>query len=260
MGESSSDRTDAGQDPAEPVAVTIASDESFRIDDVEFVIDVPPKRPSQPNSFSLSKSGPFIRFYEALTAEMSPDGVLELGIFQGGSYVFLDKLFVPKYLSAIDVSEPVEPLEQYVAGREDRYAHFGTSQTDEAALRQIVESELHGQLDLVIDDASHQYQPTKRSFEILYPMLRPGGAYVIEDWSWAHVPQNQGDDAWLSDEAALTNLLIDQLLLLGSTLAIAEIRVLRFLYMIRKPMQPLELATDDLWDGILNRGRKQDRI
>ena len=91
---------------------------------------------------------------------MSPEGVLEFGIFQGGSYVFLDKLFAPSYLSALDVSEPVELLEQWIAERSDRYAHFGTSQTDEAAIRGIVESELHDRLDLVIDDASHQYEAT----------------------------------------------------------------------------------------------------
>ena len=37
-------------------------------------------------------------------------------------------------------------------------------------------------LDLVIDDASHLYGPTMASFEVLFPRLRPGGLYVIEDW------------------------------------------------------------------------------
>ena len=260
MSESKFERPDAGSDPVEPTAVTIGSDGSFIIDGVEFVIDVPAKRPSHGNSFSLSKSEPFIRFYESLRAEVSPKGVLELGIFQGGSYVFLDKLFAPDYLAAIDISEPIEPLEQYVATREGRTAHFATSQTDEVALRGIVESELHNKLDLVIDDASHQYRLTKRSFEILYPLLRPGGIYVIEDWSWAHAPQNQGEDAWLSDEPALTNLLFDQLLLMGSTPAIAEITVLGFLYMVRKPRRPIPLVTETLWDSLLTRGRTLGEI
>ena len=41
-------------------------------------------------------------------------------------------------------------------------------------------------LDLVVDDASHLYGPTKASFEILFPLLRPGGLYLIEDWAWDH--------------------------------------------------------------------------
>jgi hypothetical protein len=39
-------------------------------------------------------------------------------------------------------------------------------------------------VDLVIDDASHLYPFTKGSFETLFPRLRPGGLYIIEDWSW----------------------------------------------------------------------------
>ncbi len=55
-------------------------------------------------------------------------------------------------------------------------------------LHNIVHEDLEGHLDLVIDDASHMYEQTKRSFEILFPLLRPGGLYIIEDWSWGCWP------------------------------------------------------------------------
>ena len=62
-------------------------------------------------------------------------------------------------------------------------------------LRQIILRELADELDLVVDDASHTYEETKASFEFLFPLLRPGGIYVIEDWSWAHHPNYQSPDA-----------------------------------------------------------------
>ena len=34
----------------------------------------------------------------------------------------------------------------------------------------------------MIDDASHLLDPTRSSFDVLFPLLRPGGVYVIEDW------------------------------------------------------------------------------
>jgi hypothetical protein len=37
-------------------------------------------------------------------------------------------------------------------------------------------------IDLVIDDASHEYAATKVLFETVFPFVRPGGAYLIEDW------------------------------------------------------------------------------
>ena len=39
-------------------------------------------------------------------------------------------------------------------------------------------------LDLVMDDASHLGPQTRASFETLFPRLRAGGLYIIEDWSW----------------------------------------------------------------------------
>jgi predicted O-methyltransferase YrrM len=254
--------TAGGRDPGQPPPpVTIAESGVFSIGEIEFVVDIPPSRPSEPNSFSISKSEPFIRFYESLRAEFRPRGVFELGVLQGGSYVFIDKLFEPRCISAIDLNpDHVEPLEHYVGGRDHHHVHFGVSQSDGPALSEIVEEELSGELDLVIDDASHQYELTKSSFEVLWPLLSPGGLYVIEDWSWAHVAEQQGEGAWLSDEPALTNLLFEQVLLLGSTLLIDEIRVLRFLYLLRKSANAPAVTAPTLWDGVLNRGRTLGKI
>jgi hypothetical protein len=69
--------------------------------------------------------------------------------------------------------------------------YWGVDQGDAATLRSIVDKEFSGPLDLVIDDASHLYAPTKASFETLFPLLRPGGLYIIEDWAWAHWPAAQ---------------------------------------------------------------------
>jgi len=36
----------------------------------------------------------------------------------------------------------------------------------------------------VIDDASHRLEPTRASLETLFPRLREGGLFLIEDWRW----------------------------------------------------------------------------
>jgi hypothetical protein len=64
--------------------------------------------------------------------------------------------------------------------------HFGVSQADTDALRPHVRHDFHGEsIDVVLDNASHRYAATLASFECLLPMVRHGGAYVIEDWAWA---------------------------------------------------------------------------
>ena len=54
----------------------------------------------------------------------------------------------------------------------------------------------------MIDDASHLYNETSASFNVLFPRLRPGGLYVIEDWS-CQLDKDRGLTAkWAADAAA----------------------------------------------------------
>lgn len=252
--------------------IKIGSGGEFSLGGENFVIEVavPPKdrRPSTSETFTIVKNEPYLRVYEDLAAGFSPRSILELGIFQGGSYVFLDKLFKPRRMSAVEIgSKPVVPLLDYLSRTENRFAHFGTSQCDGEKLRQIVLGELVDELDLVVDDASHTYEETRASFEFLFPLLSPGGIYVIEDWSWAHHPNYQSPDAPFSGRRALSNLLFEQIMLLGSTLLISEIRVWRFLYLVHKAKCDVRrrdisqnVESGSIFDQIVSRGKEWSLI
>ena len=182
--------------------------------------------------------------------------------------MLLDKLFKPRRMSAVDISgQPVAPLLQYIADKEGRFVHFSTSQSDREILEHIVRNELADELDLVVDDASHTYEQTRSSFEILFPLLRPGGIYSVEDWNWAHHPDFQAPDAPWTKDHALSNLLFEQIMLMGSASSISEIRVWKFLYLIRKsetafraPDMNQEGDGGSVFDQILSRGRKWNLI
>ena len=249
--------------------IEIGPGQEFSLGGENFVITVPIKerRLSTSDAFTIAKNEPYIRVYEELASAFSPRSILELGIFQGGSYVFLDKLFKPRRISAVEISpKPVTPLLRYVADKEGRFVHFSTSQSDRKILEHIVPNELADELDLVVDDASHTYEQTKASFEILFPLLKPGGIYAIEDWSWAHSPNYQAPDAPFSKRHALSNLLFEQLMLMGSTFLISEIRVWKFLYLIRKAKTTVPVPDDgrnesgSIFEQILNRGREWSLI
>ena len=250
--------------------IAIDHGERFSLGGENFVITVPVKelRLSTSEAFTIAKNEPYLRVYEDLASAFSPRSILELGIFQGGSYAFLDKLFKPRRMSAVEISpKPVAPLVQYVEDKEGRFVHFSTSQSDRKILEHIVRNELANELDLVVDDASHSYEQTKASFEILFPLLHPSGIYVIEDWSWAHLRNYQSPDAPFSTHHALSNLLFEQLMLMGSTSLISEIRVWPFLYLIRKaksafpgPDVGQEGEGGSVFDQILSRGRKWNLV
>jgi hypothetical protein len=42
--------------------------------------------------------------------------------------------------------------------------------------------EMLGEYDLIVDDASHDGWHTQETFRLLWPSVRPGGYYVVEDW------------------------------------------------------------------------------
>jgi predicted O-methyltransferase YrrM len=251
--------------------IKLGPEGQFSLGGESFVVDISKgrhRRPSDSEAFTLVKNEPYLEIYQLLAAEFSARSILELGIFQGGSYVLLDKLFAPRRMSAVEISpQPVAPLMRYVSKTQNRFVHFSTSQSDHQALERIVRDELADELDLVVDDASHSYEQTKASFEVLFPLLRPNGIYVIEDWSWAHHPDYQSLDGPRGNRHALSNLLFEQIMLMGSTSLIAEIRVWKPLYVIRKGAvreRPIEAiinkASNSIFDQIRSRGKKWEWI
>jgi len=120
------------------------------------------------------------------------NNLFELGIYGGGSIAFWNELFSPEKHIGIDLNEKNENsyLTNYFENRKGSNhiikTFGGVNQADSKKLLDLYKSEFQGPLDLVIDDASHLYGPTKISFETLFPLLRKGGLYIIEDWAWGH--------------------------------------------------------------------------
>ena len=110
--------------------------------------------------------------------------------------------------------------------------HYGVDQSDTDTLRRLVDEEFgDARLDLVIDDASHEVEPTEASFNVLFPRLRPGGLYIIEDWSWAHF----GFGAHRPGSEPLTTFVFEALVTLPQPRGlIDEVRVVRDWAVIRR--------------------------
>jgi cephalosporin hydroxylase len=147
---------------------------------------------------------------------------VELGIWDGGSLVFWMEVLRPAKLVGIDNMDRADSayFRRYITSRslQDRLkTYWRTDQRDAGRLRQIVETEFEGPLDLVIDDASHTYDATKASFEALFPLLRPGGLYVIEDWAWGHWPEHNGPTHVFAHETEPTRLIEELVHAVGSS-------------------------------------------
>ncbi len=139
----------------------------------------------------VEKPRALVEAYVDLCRALSPRRIVELGVYKGGSTVLLDELSNPEKLVSLELStRPVPVLSQYI--EDPRHAknvrpYFGVNQADTVQIAEIMKAEFGSEpLDLVIDDASHLYDESVASFESLFPLLRPGGLYLIEDWRWQH--------------------------------------------------------------------------
>jgi predicted O-methyltransferase YrrM len=149
--------------------------------------------------FRFFKDAALVREFEAFFGQRAgfrAERILELGIFDGGSVAFWAEALDPRTLVAVDLATrgDSEYFRAYLAARKHRgtvTTHWGVNQADRERLRAIVQSDFDAPLDLVIDDASHYYAQTKAGFETCFPLVRPGGFYIIEDWSWHHWPEYQ---------------------------------------------------------------------
>lgn len=175
-----------------PPRIRWRDDEEFAIGDVTY--GCRPRSdpfPSKPNRFCVRKPREVIERYEGLLAELRPRTVIEVGVYEAGSAAMVAQLTEPERMVTIELdSRPNRAFERFIddRGARDRiHPHWGVDQGDARKLRRIVADEFGDRpLDLVIDDASHRLAESRRTFEALFPQLRPGGAYVLEDWAWAH--------------------------------------------------------------------------
>jgi hypothetical protein len=208
----------------------------FQIDGVTFRqrIGTPDERGESANdSFVLVKTDQMLDFYRDLRNH-DPRTIMEVGMYEGGSLVWFDKIFKPEMLAGLDVRrEPIDALEAYRRDRAHIATYYGRYQENIGTLQAARECFPDG-IDLVVDDASHLYEQTKATFEMIFPLMRPGGHYVIEDWAWAHTPSRQEAGTDWFGKSALTNLVFELTVLAARVPAIDSIQVLKGMTCVRR--------------------------
>ncbi|MFK8048313.1 MAG: class I SAM-dependent methyltransferase [Halioglobus sp.] len=143
-------------------------------------------KPSSNESISLFKDPDFVANYVDCLRDHSIRNMVEVGVKHGGSAIFFWHLLELKNLCCIELSPRAPQLSSYIARSNlDKalHTHFGVDQADKEKLREFVAGDFSGEpIDLVVDDASHIYTPSLATFEALFPLIRPGGLYILEDW------------------------------------------------------------------------------
>lgn len=105
--------------------------------------------------------------------------ILELGVFCGNSIKMWLEYFYKGDVYGVDIQN------REVGITDDRYKFICGDTTDENLHTKLDDIDF----DIVIDDASHMYKHQIYAFERIFPKLKSGALYIVEDtctsyWDW----------------------------------------------------------------------------
>ena len=120
--------------------------------------------------------------YQRLAAQIGPAGrVLEVGVRQGESLRLWQALFPDGVVAGVD---------NHAEGRATWPPGTVAILAGQDSLEMTVQAR-HASpdgYDLIVDDASHDGELSEVTFRLLWPLVKPGRWYVIEDWWVGYIP------------------------------------------------------------------------
>lgn len=117
-----------------------------------------------------------------------PLKLLEIGIYKGSSLRMWKDYLPAAQIVGVDIDPAVTKHE------DERVKVYIGDQTNRRFLEGIASSE--GPFDFVIDDGGHRAVQQKTSLEVLWPHVKPGGVYVIEDIHTSYYREEGFDMGW----------------------------------------------------------------
>lgn len=106
-----------------------------------------------------------------------PVTLLELGVYTGESLKVWASYFPRGTVIGVDIMENRADFSGY-----PNIVFERADQTDSGRLKEICLAHAAGGLDIIVDDASHIGQYSAASYAALFPYLKSGGLYIVEDW------------------------------------------------------------------------------
>lgn len=109
-----------------------------------------------------------------------PIKLLELGVFYGASLAMWRDYFPNGEIHGVDLD----------CERCDGVAGVTLHKFDVSDRRLLEElTAKHGPWDIIVDDASHTMKHQQRTFDIMWPSIKPGGLFIIEDLHTSFMPK-----------------------------------------------------------------------
>ncbi|MEO6513950.1 MAG: CmcI family methyltransferase [Candidatus Saccharimonadales bacterium] len=133
-----------------------------------------------------------------------PVTILEFGVMHGGSLQMWKNYFGERArIIGVDINPRCKELE------EDQIEIFIGDQADRKFLHKMKEA--IGPIDVIIDDGGHIMKQQITTFQEMWPALKNGGVYVVEDTHTSYYPMFGGKLGKKNTFISLSKRLIDQM-------------------------------------------------
>jgi len=134
----------------------------------------------------------FVKHYAAHFGHLRGKNInlLEIGVKNGASLKMWQEYFPTIHITGIDILPKCKQYEK------DNITIYIGDQNSEGFLQQVGIGK--GDFDIIIDDGSHRWNSQIEGFKTLFPYLKSGGIYVIEDLhtSFVGVGNREGDNIY----------------------------------------------------------------
>jgi hypothetical protein len=117
----------------------------------------------------------YLAFYERFFARLrdQPIKMLEIGVFQGHSLRVWEEYFPNATITGADIDPNAARFER---------PRVGIEILDQSNIEDLVRVGMkHGPFDIIIEDGSHMWEHQITTLRTLFPFVRSGGIYVVED-------------------------------------------------------------------------------
>lgn len=135
----------------------------------------------------------------------APVRVLEIGYARGRGTRTLAEFFPRGIIHSFDIEPAMRHYNNLSKELQRRILLYRGDQSDPESIQQVLECVYDGprmkekkgyrQFDIIIDDGSHKPAHQQISFKKLWPEVKPGGLYIIEDF---HPYYSDGEHATVS--------------------------------------------------------------
>jgi hypothetical protein len=95
--------------------------------------------------------------------------IFEIGVDNGTGMNAYHRIFPNAKICGLDIRKIISPIGPVYTGSQDNVSLLKTIHNEQ------------GPFDIVIDDGSHNNDHQITTFECLFPLLKPGGIYIVED-------------------------------------------------------------------------------